>query len=124
MIISSQDNAEAWSQGQWVANARSAVWAQSSAGKPRAPLLASQLLFSNNQIDHFGDDGIDYAASNLAITHNDLHDNLNIGDGNHEDAMQGQNGPLAAGVAFNAFSNILIDSNLISAPIHMPGNST
>src|SRR6202034_3368484 len=32
---------------------------------------------------------------------------------NHEDAMQGQNGPLPTGVAFNAFSNILIDSNLI-----------
>jgi hypothetical protein len=49
-----------------------------------------------------------------ATWHNTLHDNLNIGDGNHEDAMQGQNGPLAAGVAFNAFSNILIDSNLVA----------
>ena len=27
--------------------------------------------------------------------------------------MQGQNGPIAAGVAYNAFSNILIDSNLV-----------
>jgi hypothetical protein len=55
----------------------------------------------------------DYAANNLAITHNTIHDNLDVGDGNHEDAMQGQNGPLARGVAFNFFSNILIDSNLI-----------
>ena len=42
-------------------------------------------------------DGIDYAASNIAITHNSIHDNLDIGDGNHEDAMQGQAGFLGAG---------------------------
>jgi hypothetical protein len=130
MIISSQDDAEAWSQGQWVANARTGFWAQSSAGgaytkcisltgshisnvRNGAALLADQLLFSNNQVDHFGDDGIDYAASNLAITHNDLHDNLDIGDGNHEDAMQGVIGVAAPGVAVNHFQNILIDSNLI-----------
>ena len=58
-------------------------------------IAANQVLFSNNQIDHFGDDGIDYAASNLAITHNSIHDNLDIGDGNHEDAMQGQAGVFA-----------------------------
>ncbi len=75
--------------------------------------MASQLLFSNNQIDHFGDDGLVYAASNLAITHNNLHDNLDIGDGNHEDAMQGVIGVLAPGVAVNHFQNILIDSNLV-----------
>jgi hypothetical protein len=130
MSISSQDDAEAWSQGQWVANARNGFWAQSSAGgantkcvsltgshisnvRTGAALLANQLLFSNNQIDHFGDDGIDYAASNLAITHNNLHDNLNIGDGNHEDAMQGVIGVATPGVAVNHFQNILIDSNLI-----------
>ncbi len=78
-----------------------------------ALLAANNSLFSDNVIDHFGDDGIDYAASNIAITHNTIHDNLDIGDGNHEDAMQGQNGPLGAGVVYNAFSNILIDSNLI-----------
>ena len=78
-----------------------------------AVLAANNSLFTNNVIDHFGDDGIDYAASNIAITHNTLHDNVDIGDGNHEDAMQGQNGPLAPGAALNFFSNILIDSNLI-----------
>jgi hypothetical protein len=130
MSISSQDDAEAWSQGQWVTNARNGFFAQSSAGgantkcisltgahisnvKTGAGLLASQLLFSNNQIDHFGDDGIDYATSNLAITHNDLHDNLDIGDGNHEDAMQGVIGVVTPGVALNHFQNVLIDSNLV-----------
>ena len=130
MTISSQDDAEAWSQAQWVANARNGFWAQStppgtntqcvsftgshiSNVRTGAALLADLLLFANNQIDHFGDDGIDYAASNLAITRNDLHDNLDIGDGNHEDAMQGVIGILAPGAAVNYFKNILIDSNLV-----------
>jgi Right handed beta helix region len=130
MTISSQDNAEAWSKAQWVANARTGFFARSTAGAPDtkcisftgshisnvrtgASLEASQLVFSNNQIDHFGDDGIDYAASSLSITHNDIHDNLDIGDGNHEDAMQGQIGYLAPGATVNYFRNILIDSNLI-----------
>jgi hypothetical protein len=130
MTISSQDNAEAWSQAQWVADARNGVWAQSSAGgaytkcismtgshisnvKLGAGLFASQSVFSNNEIDHFGDDGIDYAASNLAITHTNVHDNLDIGDGNHHDAMQGTTGVLAAGATVNHFQNVLIDSNLV-----------
>jgi hypothetical protein len=130
MTLSSVDNAEAWTQAQWRASARQGFWAQSSAGgtntrcisftgshisnvKTGAVLAASQLLFSTNQIDHFGDDGIDYAASNLAIAKNDLHDNLNIGDGNHEDAMQGVVGVLAPGTAVNHFQNVLIDSNLV-----------
>ena len=67
-------------------------------------LFANQLLFSNNQIDHFGDDGIDYGASNLAITKNNIHDNLDVGDGNHEDAMQGAVGVVAPGVALQPLS--------------------
>jgi hypothetical protein len=130
MNISSQDDAEAWTQAEWVANARNGFSVLSSAGgvntkcvsltgshisnvKTGASLTASQLVFSNNQIDHFGDDGIDYAASNLAITKNDIHDNLDIGDGVHQDAMQGQIGILPPGATVNYFQNILIDSNLI-----------
>ena len=135
MQISSADSTAGWSKAQWVAQARTGFGPMGLAGngtngepntrcismagshiqnvRNGAVLAANNLLFTNNVIDHFGDDGIDYASNNLAITHNTLHDNLDIGDGNHEDAMQGQNGPLAAGVAFNAFSNILIDSNLI-----------
>jgi hypothetical protein len=130
LTISSQDNAAAWSKAQWIANARNGFSALSTAPGTNtkcvsltgshisnvrfgASLVASQLLFSNNQIDHFGDDGIDYAASNLVITKNDIHDNLDIGDGNHEDAMQGQIGVLASGATVNYFENILIDSNLV-----------
>ena len=130
MIISSQDNAATWSQADWIKYARNGFYAQSSAGgantecvsltgshisnvRYAANLFANKLIFSNNQIDHFGDDGIDYGATNLAITRNNIHDNLDVGDGNHPDAMQGQLGVLASGAALNYFKNILIDSNLI-----------
>ena len=75
--------------------------------------MGNNSLFSHNEIDHFGDDGIDYGASNISITHNYIHDNFDLGDGNHEDVAQGQNGPLLRGVPYNHFSNILIDSNLV-----------
>jgi hypothetical protein len=130
LTISSQDNAETWSQAQWIADGRNGFSALSTAPGTNtkcvsltgshisnvrfgASLAASQLVFSNNQIDHFGDDGIDYAASNLAITKNNIHDNLDIGDGNHEDAMQGQIGILASGATVNHFQNVLIDSNMV-----------
>jgi hypothetical protein len=130
MTISSQDNVKAWSKAQWIADARDGFKAVSTAGgahtkcvsltgshitnvKNGASLVASQLVFSNNQIDHFGDDGVDYAASDLAITKNNIHDNLNIGNGIHEDAMQGQIGVLAPSATVNHFQNILIDSNVV-----------
>jgi hypothetical protein len=130
MTVSSTNNAAAWSQAEWVANARSGFFAIHTAGgtdakcisftgshisnvRFGASLTANQLVFSNNQIDHFGDDGIDYAASDLTITKNDIHDNLNVGDGNHEDAMQGQIGVLPAGATVNHFQNVLIDSNMV-----------
>ena len=135
MQISSADSTAGWSKAQWIAQARwgfvaSGLAGNGTNGEPNtrcislagshiqnvrfgAILAANNLLFTNNVIDHFGDDAIDYAANNLAITHNTIHDNLDLGDGNHEDAMQGQNGPLAAGAALNYFSNILIDSNLV-----------
>ena len=130
MRISSQDNVTGWSKAQWVANARNAFFVHTTPGttatncismtgshisnvRNGAAIAANQVVFSNNEIDHFGDDGLDYAASNLAITHNTIHDNLDIGDGNHEDAMQGQLGFLAAGASVNHFQNVLIDSNLV-----------
>ena len=78
-----------------------------------AALAADFTVFSGNEIDHFGDDGIDYGASDLNITKNYIHDNLDIGDDNHPDAMQGVIGVLPAGVAVNNFESILIDSNTV-----------
>jgi hypothetical protein len=138
MELSSADSTTGWTKAQWVAQARLGLWAVGSPGdgangqpytscismtgshiqnvRVGAALESNNSLFSLNQIDHFGDDGIDYAANNLAITHNNIHDNLDLGDGNHEDAMQGQNGPLGGrplNSVLQTFSNILIDSNLV-----------
>jgi hypothetical protein len=130
MTVSSQDSAAGWSKAQWVANARNGFFFHTTPGttatrcisvtgshitnvRTGAGIAAPQVLFSNNQLDHFGDDGIDYAASNIAITHNSIHDNLDVGDGNHEDAMQGQAGFLPPGATVNHFQNVLIDSNRI-----------
>ena len=39
-----------------------------------AEVMANKMLFSGNEIDRFGDDGIDYVASNILITKNYIHD--------------------------------------------------
>jgi hypothetical protein len=135
MDISSADNTTGWTQAQWAAWARTGLQVYGSAGNGTngmpyttcvsmtgshirnvhfgAIIAGNNSLFSNNEIDHFGDDGIDYAASNLSLTHNSIHDDLDFGIGAHMDGMQGENGALLRGVPYNAFSNILIDSNLI-----------
>ena len=130
MTISSQDDVTGWSQAQWVANARNGFNAQSSAGgnntkcisltgshitnvRTGAGLSANLTMFSGNEIDHFADDAVDFAASGLNITKNYIHDNVGIGDGVHPDAMQGQIGVPVPGVASNNYSTILIDSNTI-----------
>src|ERR1700691_1959321 len=134
MEISTTDSIDGWTQEQWVAQGRTGYREVGSPGDGTngvpyttcvamtgshihnirfgALVMGNNSTFSHNELDHFGDDGIDYAASNISITHNYIHDNFDVGDGNHEDVAQGQNGPLLRGVPYNAFSNILIDSNL------------
>jgi hypothetical protein len=74
-------------------------------------VMANNELFANNEIDHDGDDMIDYAASNILISHNYLHDDQNTGTGAHMDGMQGY--PIRAGSTVTTYSNVMIDSNLI-----------
>jgi hypothetical protein len=135
MQISSADATAGWSQAQWQAQARNGYREAGSVGTGSngqpyttcvsmtgshihnvrfgATVAGNNSLFSGNEIDHFGDDGIDFTASNIAITHNSIHDNLGLADGNHENAIQGMEGPAPTGVTVAANSNILIDSNLI-----------
>ncbi len=51
---------------------------------------SDSVLISNNTIDWFADDGIDYGSSNLIIENNLITNSLEDGDGFHRDAMQGQ----------------------------------
>ena len=136
MQISTVDDATGWTTAQWQAQGRSGFRevggvGNGTNGQPSttcismtgskiknvrfgAALFGNKSLFQNNDLGYFGDDGIDYGANFLTIAHNYVHDNFDIADANHEDAMQGQNGPLPPGVAFNRFSDIVIDSNLVT----------
>jgi Right handed beta helix region len=133
--ISTVDDATGWTKAQWQAQGRSGFREVGAAGEGAngepyttcismsgskiknvrfgAALFGNNSLFQNNDLGYFGDDGIDYGANFLTIAHNYVHDNFDSADGNHEDAMQGQNGPRAPGIVFNKFSDIVIDSNLV-----------
>jgi hypothetical protein len=67
-------------------------------------VMANNMLFSGNEIDRFGDDGIDYVASNVLISKNYIHDDLDLGNGAHMDGMQGYPG---------GSRNVVIDSNRV-----------
>jgi hypothetical protein len=69
-------------------------------------LAGNNSLATENEIDHFGDDGLDYAGKNIALTHNSIHDIFGVNDGNHPDAMQGIIGANSPPGSYNAFSNI------------------
>lgn len=141
MTISSIDNAAAWAKADWIANARMGMNMEGSAGpldangkatngqpylscisvtashilntRAGASLGANEMLFSGNELDHFSDDGIDQGANNETISFNYLHDNVDNGDGNHEDGIQGVISRLPAGATYSTFSNVVIDSNRI-----------
>jgi hypothetical protein len=132
--VSSADNdATGWTQAQWNANGRLGVQllgGQNGAGTTCVSLTKSHVhhvhttlvlgtdntLVDSNELDHFGEDAIDYVASNIAITRNSIHDSMDYGIAAHSDAMQGYPGiqPVAGSVPlYNTFTNVLIDSNTI-----------
>jgi hypothetical protein len=122
MQVSSADSTDGWIKEQWLARVRvigilaqggdhgadttcvSVTNSHISKVIFGAEVMANNMLFSGNEIDRFGDDGIDYAASNILIAKNYIHDALDLGNGAHMDGMQGYPG---------AFSNVVIDSNRI-----------
>jgi hypothetical protein len=65
----------------------------------------SKTLFTQNELDHYGNDGIDFASGNLTMSYNFIHDPLNLGDGAHQDGHQGQVSAAYPG----PFSNVVID---------------
>jgi hypothetical protein len=137
-VVGSPENVDDWTRPQWVANAHYVGFtAQSSpdglntkcvsftggtiyANHNGAALFAHNSLFANNKIDRFSDDGIDYAANNLIIRENYIHDSVDLADGAHPDCMQGFPGPMnkatalktPEGVPYTAFSNVTIERNL------------
>jgi hypothetical protein len=122
MEVSSADNTDGWTQPDWLARVR--VVGVSAKGSDHgtnttcvsvtnshiskvifgSEVMANNMLFSDNEIDRFGDDGIDYVASNILIANNYIHDDLDLGNGAHMDGMQGYPG---------ASTNVVIDSNRV-----------
>jgi hypothetical protein len=119
MLVSSSDDTSGWTQADWRARRRiGGIFAQGGANATcvsvtnshisnvefGAAVMANNMLFSGNEIDTFGDDGIIYAASDILITKNYIHNSLNLAEGAHPDGLQGYPGK---------FSNIVIDSNRV-----------
>lgn len=136
-ILSSQDNVDAWTQQDWMKKARAGLLTDG-----RSPLVTAtqgvtcltvtnnkfsnvisavglrtdRTLFSGNTINNFAYDGIDFAASDLVIANNRITNSLDMGDGKHTDAMQGQ---LSAGPGYTddlqKYKNVTITGNVVIA---------
>lgn len=136
-VIGSPEDVNGWTQAQWIANSHYSGFSALSSpdgmdtkcvsftagriygARWAVSLFSHNSVFSHNTIDHFGDDGLDYGGSGLIIADNYVHDNLDLGDGNHPDCMQGFLGPInkatapknPKGVAYTAYSNVDIERN-------------
>jgi len=130
--LASQEDVTAWTRANWVAKARyitimvdggdqNSAFAKcvsitnNSITNVRDGIVAEadNMLVDGNTIDNFGDDAIVFAANNLVISHNKITNAHDIGDGNHNDAIQGQTGNGVGGTT--VFNNLLIDGNIIIA---------
>jgi Right handed beta helix region len=119
MHVSSSDDTSGWTQADWRARRRemgfsvlggAATTCVSITNSHIANIqfgigvAANNMLVSGNDIGRFGDDGIDYNASNILISKNYIHDGVYLADGSHPDGMQGYPGK---------YSNVVIDSNRV-----------
>jgi hypothetical protein len=119
MRLTSADDTSGWTLADWLARKRiGGIFAQGGLGATcisvtnshisnvqfGASVAANNMLFSGNEIDNFGDDGIDYNASNILIAKNYIHDVHDFSDGAHTDGIQGYPGK---------YRNVVIDSNRV-----------
>ncbi len=126
--VASADDISAWDQSAWRAQGRvglltrggsdvaciSIVGNRISNLKSGAGLAGDKTLFAGNTIDQIGGDFLDYAADNLIIRANYLTNSNEIGDGNHNDFMQGQSGsPPPPGETSNYYHDITIENNVM-----------
>jgi hypothetical protein len=128
--VSSADDVSAWSAATWLSSARQVgINMDESAGATRdsdcvtiTNNRVSNIIFgiefgidhsllANNKIDNFGGDGVDYAASNILLSHNRI-TNARYLDGTHPDGMQGAIGRLNP-ASLPGYSNVTIDGNTV-----------
>ena len=119
--LQSQEDVSAWTPANWL---KSATYkAMNFSGTCAAitgnvvknirfgiSINGSKIQLSNNVIDSFADDAIDFTSGDTVISHNRItnHYGLISSDTNHNDGIQGWT---VAGVALQ--SNVLIDSNVV-----------
>jgi hypothetical protein len=93
-------NVDSWSQADWVREAPFAGFLTAGSCisivnnhfsnlKNGMQIYSDDTIVFGNTIDFFGDDGIDIVGSNVTVKNNTITNNLNIGDGNHNDGIQG-----------------------------------
>ena len=123
--LCSQPDVRAWTQDDWKNYGKSGCallgtnisFIGNDLRNVRAGIGASGTneLIEDNSIDNFGDDGIDFAGDLITIRRNRISNSHVLGDGNHNDGMQGQirfdNGKGDA----TPRHDILIDSNFVAA---------
>jgi hypothetical protein len=119
-----------WTEAQWAANTTVGINALGSDNGANTNCIAvvnshisanhfgigafgNNMLITGNEIDRFGDDGIDYGASNLLMTKNYIHDAMNWKIGAHVDGMQGYPGRAVPPGVSKTFKNVVIDSNRV-----------
>ena len=113
-----------WSQADWATFGRGGIVTQGtventvycirvSHSEVKSTVNAAMSVFSdnttidNNEFHDWAADALDYAANNLVIVNNYIHDAYQLSDGAHVDGMQGFIGrPL--------YHDILIDSNVVN----------
>ncbi len=136
-VIGAPEDVDGWTQADWIAKSHYSGFSALSSpdglstkcvsftggkiygARYAVSLFSHNSVFSHNTIDHFGDDALDYGANGLIIADNYVHDNLDVGDGNHPDCMQGYLGPInratapknPKGVSYTAYSNVTIEGN-------------
>ena len=95
----SNSNVQSWTAEDWRNRGKSGVKSDATCATIKKNhitnirrgimIVGSNNVVDGNIIDHFADDGINVIASNVSITGNRITNNHEIGDGNHNDGIQG-----------------------------------
>jgi Right handed beta helix region len=112
-----KSDSDAWTVEDWKRLGTSGVKSDANCSTIRFNQLTSvrngimvsgaNSIVESNVIDHFADDGIDFLAGDISIVANRIMNNHSIGDGNHNDGIQGWN------FSSPGAENILIANNVI-----------
>jgi parallel beta-helix repeat protein len=122
--LNSQADVSGWTQQDWLTSGSSGVSVRTGVTyvslinndirnvRTGMGVAGSNVLVQGNTIDNFGDDALDYAGSLITIRWNTITNSHTLGDGNHNDCMQGQISFPGGQPDLTPHHDIVIDSNL------------